>query len=129
MQKALDDAQMTVDDIGYINAHGTATTLNDAMEAKAIYQLFSDQVPVSSTKPLTGHTLGTASILEASIGCLILQHKIDLPRQVNDGCFDQELAPIQLLKENKALKKSALLSNSFAFGGNNVALIFGINHD
>lgn len=129
MQKALDDAQMMPADIGYINAHGTATKLNDAMEAKAIYQLFTDQVPVSSTKPFTGHTLGAASMLEACIGCLILQHKIDLPRHVNDGNIDPELAPIQLVKENQALKKSALLSNSFAFGGNNVALIFGINHD
>lgn len=129
MQKALLDANLTVDDIGYINAHGTATKLNDAMESKAIYSLFKDHTPVSSTKPLTGHTLGAASILEASICCLILQEKIDLPIQINDGKFDTSLAPIRLVGESEKLKKTAVLSNSFAFGGNNMSLIFGIDHD
>ena len=76
MQKALESANLTSSDVGYINAHGTATNLNDAMESKAIYGLFKDAVAVSSTKPLTGHTLGAASILEASICCLLLTEKI-----------------------------------------------------
>ncbi len=127
MLKALDDAQLNATDIGYINAHGTATPLNDVMEAKAIYHLFADTVPVSSTKPFTGHTLGAASIIEASIACLILQHKQELPKQVNDGVFDDQLAAIQFVKGNQSLKKNAILSNSFAFGGNNISLIFGYN--
>ncbi|MEI6897983.1 MAG: beta-ketoacyl-[acyl-carrier-protein] synthase family protein [Psychromonas sp.] len=127
MQKALIDANLSVDDIGYINAHGTATKLNDAMESKAIYSLFKDRTPVSSTKPLTGHALGAASILEASICCLLLQENSFLPRQINDGKFDGSLAPILFVAgETEKLKKTAVLSNSFAFGGNNVSLIFGI---
>jgi 3-oxoacyl-[acyl-carrier-protein] synthase-1 len=129
MSKALDDAQLSCDDIGYINAHGTATALNDVMEAKAIYQVFTDQVPVSSTKPLTGHTLGTASIIEACICCLLLQEKLDLPKQINDGVIDSSLSSIQFVKDNQKLQKNTILSNSFAFGGNNVSLIFGYNND
>ncbi|MEZ9856215.1 beta-ketoacyl-ACP synthase, partial [Vibrio breoganii] len=65
MKKALHSAQLNAEDIGYINAHGTATPLNDSMESKAIHRIFANKVPVSSTKPLTGHTLGAASAIEA----------------------------------------------------------------
>ena len=129
MQKALLDANFSVNDVGYINAHGTATKLNDAMESKAIYSLFKDTVPVSSTKPLTGHALGSASILEASICCLLLSEELDLPVQINDGKFDASLPPIRFVSEPEKLHKKVLLSNSFAFGGNNVSLIFGIYND
>lgn len=129
MSKALIDAQLSCDDIGYINAHGTATALNDAMEAKAIYQIFADKVAVSSTKPLTGHALGAASIIEACICCLVLQQNLDLPKQVNDRVFDTSLPCIQLVKEDQKLQKRGILSNSFAFGGNNISLIFGYNND
>ena len=125
MHKALIDAQLKPSQVGYINAHGTATKLNDAMEAKAIYAIFSNLVPVSSTKPFTGHTLGTASILEAAICKLILEENLDLPKQINDGDYDQLLAPIRFVKEPQKLQKPAILSNSFAFGGNNISLIFG----
>ncbi|MDA7746679.1 beta-ketoacyl-[acyl-carrier-protein] synthase family protein [Psychromonas sp.] len=126
MQKALIDAELTAEYIGYINAHGTATKLNDAMESKAIYALFENTVPVSSTKPLTGHTLGAASILEASICCLLLNEDLLIPRQINDGEFDMSLDPIRFVTGTEKLQKKAILSNSFAFGGNNVSLIFGI---
>ena len=126
MQKALSDSGLSIDDIGYINAHGTATKLNDAMESKAIYSLFKDSVPVSSTKPLTGHTLGAASMVEAVICGLLLTKDINLPRQINDGCFDPEIASIRFVTGDEKLYKKALLSNSFAFGGNNISLIFGV---
>ncbi|WP_372881580.1 beta-ketoacyl-[acyl-carrier-protein] synthase family protein [Psychromonas sp.] len=129
MLNALDDAQLLAEDIGYINAHGTATALNDAMEAKAIYQIFSNRVPVSSTKPFTGHALGTASIIEAAIICLLLEEDIDLPKQVNDGRVDKTLAPILLVKAGQKLAKRAVLSNSFAFGGNNVSIILGADNE
>jgi len=129
MQKALNNAGLTPEDIGYINAHGTATKLNDAMESKAIYALFKGAVPVSSTKPLTGHTLGAASILEASICCLLLTQDLPLPVQINDGEFDASLAPIHFLTEPETLIKKVILSNSFAFGGNNVSLLLGICND
>ncbi|MUK71332.1 beta-ketoacyl-[acyl-carrier-protein] synthase family protein [Aliivibrio fischeri] len=124
MNKALNDAGLTPEDIGYINAHGTATPLNDAMESKAVHAVFGDSVPVSSTKPLTGHTLGAAGIIEASICWHILKYNLPLPKQINDGQQDDALADIQLVVD-QPLRKKAVISNSFAFGGNNISLIFG----
>lgn len=127
MQKALDDAGLATTDIGYINAHGTATPLNDSMESKAIYRLFGDQVPVSSTKPLTGHTLGAASATEAAIAWHILQYDLELPLQhCPDKAQDIE---VSLVETATKLQGKAILSNSFAFGGNNISLIFGYAHD
>ncbi|MGF1734842.1 beta-ketoacyl-[acyl-carrier-protein] synthase family protein [Photobacterium satsumensis] len=129
MRKALEDAALSPGNIGYINAHGTATPLNDAMEAKAIYRVFQDRVPVSSTKQLTGHTLGAAGAVEAAICWHILRYGLDLPKQKSSGKRDPSLAPISLVRSNMKLEHPAILSNSFAFGGNNVSLIFGYAHD
>ncbi|PSU46243.1 beta-ketoacyl-[acyl-carrier-protein] synthase II [Photobacterium frigidiphilum] len=129
MRKALDDAGLAPEDIGYINAHGTATPLNDEMEAKAIHRVFGAKTPVSSTKPFTGHTLGAASAVEAAICWHILHYGIDLPAQINDGKIADSLAPITLVELNTKLVQPAILSNSFAFGGNNISLIFGYTHD
>ncbi len=127
MQKALDDAGLTSEDIGYVNAHGTATPLNDSMESKAIYRLFQDQVPVSSTKPLTGHTLGAASATEAAIAWHILKYDLPLPTQ---GCQNKaQDIEVSLVETTTKLHGKAILSNSFAFGGNNISLIFGFPHD
>ncbi|TFH93160.1 beta-ketoacyl-[acyl-carrier-protein] synthase family protein [Vibrio ouci] len=127
MQKALTDAGLTADDIGYINAHGTATPLNDSMESKAIFRLFGSKVPVSSTKPLTGHTLGAASATEAAIAWHILKHDLELPIQhCQDKADDIE---VSLVEAPTKLAGKAILSNSFAFGGNNISLIFGYTHD
>lgn len=127
MQKALLDAHLSAKDIGYINAHGTATPLNDSMESKAIYRVFGDKVPVSSTKHLTGHTLGAASAVEAAIAWHILKYDLDLPQQ---ECPNKaEDIAIRLVETPTKLKKKAILSNSFAFGGNNIALIFGLTHE
>lgn len=129
MRKALDDAGLDPENIGYINAHGTATPLNDEMEAKAIHRVFGTKTPVSSTKPFTGHTLGAASAVEAAICWHILHYSIDLPVQINDGEIADSLAPISLVEPNTKLVQPAILSNSFAFGGNNISLIFGYTHD
>ncbi|MGD8118840.1 beta-ketoacyl-[acyl-carrier-protein] synthase family protein [Vibrio sp. TRT 29B02] len=127
MQKALDDAGLVVGDIGYINAHGTATPLNDSMESKAIHRLFGDRVVVSSTKPLTGHTLGAASATEAAIAWHILNYDLELPMQhCRDKAADIE---VSLVETTTKLQGKAILSNSFAFGGNNISLIFGYIHD
>ncbi len=128
MRKALADANLNAEQIGYINAHGTATKLNDDMEAKAIARVFGDSVPVSSTKPLTGHTLGAASAIEAAICWQILQQNLPIPAQINDGAVSPELN-ISLAQPGHALRQPYILSNSFAFGGNNISLIFGIPHD
>ncbi|MEZ8738472.1 beta-ketoacyl-[acyl-carrier-protein] synthase family protein [Photobacterium swingsii] len=129
MRKALTNAQLAPTDIGYINAHGTATPLNDEMEAKAIHRIFGDKVPVSSTKPLTGHTLGAASAVEAAICWHVLRYNLSIPQQINDGERADSLAPIQLAEQHIALNNKAILSNSFAFGGNNISLIFGYVYD
>ncbi|MDO6498298.1 beta-ketoacyl-[acyl-carrier-protein] synthase family protein [Photobacterium sanguinicancri] len=129
MQKALTNAQLTPSDIGYINAHGTATPLNDEMEAKAIHRVFGELVPVSSTKPFTGHTLGAASAVEAAICWHVLRYNLAIPQQINDGERADSLAPILLAGQHTALNNKAILSNSFAFGGNNISLIFGYVYD
>ncbi|HDM8197563.1 TPA: beta-ketoacyl-[acyl-carrier-protein] synthase family protein [Vibrio harveyi] len=127
MNKALSNAGLTAEDIGYINAHGTATPLNDSMESKAIFRCFGDAVSVSSTKPLTGHTLGAASATEAAIAWHILNYDLDLPVQ---HCANKaEDIEISLVEAPSKLGGKAILSNSFAFGGNNVSLIFGYAHD
>lgn len=127
MRKALDNAGLQASDVGYINAHGTATKLNDKMEAKAIERVFGNQVPVSSTKPLTGHTLGAASAIEAAICWHVLHYQLLIPQQINDG--ESAEFSIALATPNQALKQPIILSNSFAFGGNNVSLIFGYPND
>jgi 3-oxoacyl-[acyl-carrier-protein] synthase-1 len=127
MNKALSNAGLTAEDIGYINAHGTATPLNDSMESKAIFRCFGDAISVSSTKPLTGHTLGAASATEAAIAWHILNYDLDLPVQ---HCANKaEDIEISLVEAPSKLGGKAILSNSFAFGGNNVSLIFGYAHD
>ncbi|MGL6028039.1 MAG: beta-ketoacyl-[acyl-carrier-protein] synthase II, partial [Vibrio sp.] len=106
---------------------GTATPLNDSMESKAIYRCFGNAVPVSSTKPLTGHTLGAASATEAAIAWHILNYDLALPVQ---RCVNKaEDIDISLVDAPTKLYGKAILSNSFAFGGNNVSLIFGYTHD
>lgn len=129
MRSALDDANLSPEDVGYINAHGTATPLNDIMEAKAVSRVFGGEVPVSSTKPLTGHTLGAAGAAEAAICWHVLRHDLDLPFQVNDGQADPAMPPLALAAANTRLTKPAILSNSFAFGGSNISLIFGRCHE
>ncbi|TKE98098.1 beta-ketoacyl-[acyl-carrier-protein] synthase family protein [Vibrio kanaloae] len=127
MRKALSSAHLQAGDIGYINAHGTATPLNDSMESKAIHRIFSNKVPVSSTKPLTGHTLGAASAIEAAIAWHVLKYDLPLPLQ---KCQDKaEDIEIDLVNCTQKLKVKNILSNSFAFGGNNISLIFGVVND
>lgn len=124
MKMALDDASLTTDDIGYVNLHGTATKLNDAMESKAIAFLFKGKVPCSSTKYMTGHTLGAAGIVEAAILCYLLKHDLDLPVQdFSHDEIDDTLDECGLIKEKIKAKKKVMMSNSFAFGGNNASII------
>lgn len=124
MKMALDDASLTTDDIGYVNLHGTATKLNDAMESKAMASLFKGKVPCSSTKYMTGHTLGAAGIVEAAILCYLLKHDLDLPVQdFSHDEIDDTLDECGLFKEKMKAKKKVMMSNSFAFGGNNASII------
>jgi 3-oxoacyl-[acyl-carrier-protein] synthase-1 len=130
MRLALIDAGLTPDDISYVNLHGTATPLNDAMEGKAVYALFGAEVACSSTKSMTGHTLGAASACEAAFLWLSLHPAYNdglLPPHLWDGEVDPAIPPIALVTPGMRAPpgKHAMLSNSFAFGGSNLALIFG----
>lgn len=129
MRAALAQANLSPDDIGYINLHGTGTVKNDQMESQAIFQLFGDQVPASSTKRFTGHTLGAAGALEAGFCWLLLSEKSTTRLPVNKMSAERDsaLAAIDLVIENnsepRTQKLNVCLSNSFAFGGNNICLI------
>lgn len=124
--QALQVANITPNDIGYINLHGTGTEKNDAMEARAVYDLFGSEVLCSSTKPLTGHTLGAAGAQELGLCWLLLSaynpEKL-LPAHIWDGQHDPELPKINLLNTATKWDKPRFMSNSFAFGGSNVSLI------
>ena len=124
MARALDDSGLNAADIGYLNLHGTATELNDSMEAKAVHQLLG-AVPSSSTKPLTGHTLGAAGSTELAFLCLALESGEGLlPPHVWDGVVDPDLPPVHLVKAGERRENArAMMSNSFAFGGSNISVI------
>ena len=127
MQAALKDSGLSIDDIDYINAHGTATPVNDVMETKAIREVFGRRaylIPVSSTKSMHAHTLGASGSLEGIVSVLALQHGFIPPTinyQDSDPLCDLDYVTTGARKANLR----AVLSNSFAFGGNNTTLIFG----
>lgn len=126
MSAALDDARMPPEKIGYINAHGTATQANDAMESAAIRTVFgerTDEIYVSSTKSMHGHALGAAGALEAAATALAL-HTGVLPPNINFNEPDPE-CDINVIR-NTAIeaRPEAAMSNSFAFGGLNAVLAF-----
>ncbi|MBT2370674.1 beta-ketoacyl-[acyl-carrier-protein] synthase family protein [Pseudomonas fluorescens] len=128
MGKALASAHLAPEQIGYLNLHGTATQHNDAMESLAVASLFPNGVACSSTKPMTGHTLGAAGALEAAFCWLSLSADNTahaLPPHVWDGQADPALPALQWVTPAHTLEKRCLMSNSFAFGGNNVSLIIG----
>ncbi|MDF9434014.1 beta-ketoacyl-ACP synthase [Chromohalobacter israelensis] len=113
--------------VDYLNLHGTGTRHNDSMEAKAVAALFATSPPCSSTKALTGHTLGAAGALEAAFCWLALDHG-RLPVHVFDAEPDPELPPLDYVMptatpEHTPRPLTHALSNSFAFGGNNAALL------
>lgn len=130
MTAALARAGIAAADIDYINLHGTATPQNDAMESRAVADLFGPGVHVSSTKPLTGHTLGAAGALEAALCWLVLQDdNVDgkLPPHLWDGAQDPALPPLKVAAPGARLGRPLrwALSNSFAFGGSNATLVLG----
>lgn len=130
MQAAMDDAGLGVDDIDYINVHGTSTHVGDISEAKAIKDVFGDQaykLNISSTKSMTGHLLGAAGAVEAMVCVLSVLNDI-VPPTINhaDGDEDPELDYKMNFTFNKAQKREvrAALSNTFGFGGHNACVIF-----
>ncbi|HLO75668.1 MAG TPA: beta-ketoacyl-ACP synthase [Magnetospirillum sp.] len=126
MAAALAQAGRSADEIGYLNLHGTATPLNDAMESKAVAALFPSGVACSSTKGLTGHTLGAAGAVEAAFLWLTLSRRWNpdgrLPPHAWDGQPDPSLPRLDLAGAGHRLAHPVALSNSFAFGGSNCCL-------
>lgn len=125
IESALSDAALSPAQIGYINLHGTATPQNDSMESRAVTQVFTKAPPCSSTKPLTGHTLGAAGALEAAFCWFTVTGDGRLPVHWWDGKADEQLPELMLVQPGQTLAQAPkhVLSNSFAFGGNNIALI------
>ena len=121
MLQALASAGLAPQDIGYINFHGTGTPSNDEAEGRAVASVLGSEVPGSSTKGATGHTLGAAGALEALICALALQHEL-LPAGVNTTRIDPAL-PVCYLSENRSGRLAHAMSNSFGFGGANCSLI------
>lgn len=127
MQKALSDAGKQPHEVDYLNLHGTATILNDAMESKAVNALFGNQVAASSSKGMTGHTLGAAAALELGFCWMLLAENEQgaLIPNINDDEIDTRLAPLHLVKQGERLERNLQIcqSNSFAFGGNNLSIV------
>ncbi|MDR6515214.1 beta-ketoacyl-[acyl-carrier-protein] synthase family protein [Chryseobacterium camelliae] len=122
MQRALQQSGLTVKDIDYINAHATSTPIGDANEARAIYEIFGGDVPVSSTKSMTGHECWMAGASEVIYSILMMQHGFVAPN-INLEHPDDEAQRINIIAETKSQKIDVFLSNSFGFGGTNSALI------
>ncbi len=127
MENALANSGIKASDIDYVNLHGTATPKNDEMEAIAVANVFPHNPPASSSKSLIGHTLGAAGATEIGFCALVLQYQ-KLAPHIWDGQQDPNIPVINLAKKAENNNKiKYCLSNSFAFGGNNVSLIIGSN--
>ncbi len=123
MGAALRRAGLGPGDVDHVNAHGTGTRLNDSVESQAIARLLGDQVPVTSTKAWTGHLLGAAGAVEAALSALCLRQGL-VPAALRATPVDGDCpAHVPAAAEARALR--CVMSNSFAFGGNNVSLLLG----
>ncbi|WP_312991140.1 beta-ketoacyl-[acyl-carrier-protein] synthase family protein [Chryseobacterium flavum] len=122
MDRALKQSGLKPEDIDYINAHATSTPIGDANEAKAIYEIFGGEVPVSSTKSMTGHECWMAGASEVIYSILMMQNNFVAPN-INLENPDNEAKKINLISKTKNQKIDVFLSNSFGFGGTNSALI------
>jgi 3-oxoacyl-[acyl-carrier-protein] synthase-1 len=122
-------AGIGADAIDYLNLHGTATPKNDEMEATLVAGLFGAALPCSSTKPLTGHTLGAAGAIEAALAWLTLARNPArrIPPHWWDGEVDAALPPVRLATPGTTFASAPryVLSQNFAFGGSNAALVLG----
>ncbi len=128
--RALEDAGCQADEVGYINLHGTATLLNDAMESVVVSDIFKDDVLCSSTKPMTGHMLGACGANEIAFLWLSLQDeyaKGGLPPHLWDGAVDEALPTLKFTTMDSQIdiQSPLMMSNFFAFGGNNICVLLG----
>jgi 3-oxoacyl-[acyl-carrier-protein] synthase-1 len=113
-----------VGEIDYLNTHGTATPLGDIVELKAVREVFGDAMPpLSSTKGLTGHSLGAASVHEAIYSLLMLRDGF-MAASANIDTLDPRVGDAPILRETRDAPLRTVMSNSFGFGGTNAALVF-----
>jgi 3-oxoacyl-[acyl-carrier-protein] synthase II len=126
MRWALEDAEVTTDDVDYINAHGTSTVLNDLAETRAIRSLFGERaykIPISSTKSMIGHVLGGAGALESVVCVKTLQTGVIHPT-INYEHPDPECDLDYVPNKSRKADVRIILKNSFGFGGQNACLVF-----
>ena len=124
VRQALTQAGLQAADIDYINLHGTATPLNDAMESRVTAGIFGDKTAVSSTKGVTGHALGAAAALELALCWKLLQAgDVMLPPNINDDTLDPALPVLNFPEPGTRARLNHCQSHSFAFGGNNISIV------
>ena len=126
MERAIQDSEITINDVDYISAHGTGTHANDRAECTAIRAIFvsrADHIPVSSIKSMLGHTMGAASALEAAT-CVLAVCYDQVPPTINHENGDPECQVDCVPNIFRAQKTRVTLNNSFAFGGNNACIVF-----
>ena len=124
MIEALKYAKISADEIGYINAHGTATIQGDIAESNATYKVFNRKVPISSLKSYTGHTLGACGAIEAIMTIKMMNENWYHPT-LNLNEVDENCAPLEYIKkEGIEMDNKFVMTNNFAFGGINTSLIF-----
>ncbi len=129
LNEAISDAQLKVEDIDYINTHGTSTPLGDSGEVKAIQKVLGEHaynINISSTKSMTGHLLGAAGAIESIATLMTIDHGI-IPPTINHFTDDPEIDPKLNLTFNEAQKRDVniAISNTFGFGGHNTSIVFG----
>ena len=125
MQRALSDAELKPEQIQYVNAHGTSTSLNDKTETKALHMVFGEhakKLAISSTKSMTGHLLGAAGVVELVATVLCMQNKTAHPT-INYETPDPECDLDYVPKKSRPMTIDYALSNSFGFGGHNAVLV------
>ena len=130
MQKAVEDASVSPNDIDYINAHGTSTSMNDRVETQAIKSVFGDQayqIPVSSTKSMIGHAISAAGAIELITCVLALRHQV-IPPTINYESPDPDCDLDYVPNEARVASVDAAMSNSFGFGGHNDCLVVKTFH-
>jgi len=127
MQEALRDGDVRIEEVDYLNAHGTATPANDLAETKAIKSLFGErahQIPVSANKSMIGHCLGAAGAMEA-VATILSVKENKIPPTIHYETPDPECDLDYVPNQMRETAVRTALSNSFAFGGNNTVLVFG----
>ncbi|MBT5228958.1 MAG: beta-ketoacyl-[acyl-carrier-protein] synthase family protein [Methylococcales bacterium] len=130
MRHALTQSGLKPEQIGYLNLHGTATEKNDEMESYAVARVFSESLYCSSTKPMTGHTLGAAGAIELAFCWLTLSDdntSAQLPPHLWDGVLDPNLSALNFVAPGQSLPENSqyAMSSTFAFGGSNVSVVIG----